>query len=114
MNINLLKLFKMFRNRPNHFYKFLKENDALKEEFITRVNSNGKLTRTNDSSTRNFQNIDQMQDFLNSLIDLSTDDDQVSLEHRLNKKLKESIEREDYESASKIRDHMKKLNLKKY
>ena len=114
MNSNLIKLFKMFKNRPNHFYKFLKENDALKEDFIKRVNSNGKLKRINNSTTQNFSNIDEMQDYLNSLIDLSDDNEQTSLEQRLNKKLKESIEKEDYESASKIRDHMKKLNFKKY
>ena len=55
-----------------------------------------------------------MQDYLNSLIDLSDDNEQTSLEQRLNKKLKEAIEKEDYESASKIRDHMKKLNFKKF
>ena len=114
MNSNLIKLFKMFKNRPNHFYKFLKENDALKEDFIKRVNSNGKLKRINNSTTQNFSNIDEMQDYLNSLIDLSDDNEQTSLEQRLNKKLKEAIEKEDYESASKIRDHMKKLNFKKF
>ena len=113
MNSNLIKLFKMFKNRPNHFYKFLKENDALKEDFIKRVNSNGKLKRINNSTTQSFSNIDEMQDYLNSLIDLSDDNDQT-LEQRLNQKLKEAIEKEDYESASKIRDHMKKLNFKKY
>jgi protein-arginine kinase activator protein McsA len=44
---------------------------------------------------------------------LSDDNDQT-LEQRLNQKLKEAIEKEDYESASKIRDHMRKLNFKKY
>ena len=110
---NLIKLFNMFRNRPNHLYKFLKENDAFKEDFIKRVSSNGKLKRASNITTQNFSNIDQMQDYLNSLIDLSDDDDQT-LEQRLNQKLKEAIEKEDYESASKIRDQMKKLNFKKF
>ena len=113
MNNNLIKLFNIFKNRPNYLYKFLKENDAFKEDFIKRVTSNGKLKRISNSKTQNFSNIDEMQDYLNSLIDLSDDNDQT-LEQRLNQKLKEAIEKEDYESASKIRDQMKKLNFKKF
>lgn len=112
---NLLKLMIMFKNRPNHLYKYLMENNAFTDEFIKRTSMSSKLKSIQIPIELNFNNIDKMNEFFDSLY-FNDEDGQTNAEKekKWNQKLIDAIQNEDYEAASRIRDYMKKHNLKKY
>jgi hypothetical protein len=112
---NLLKLMMLFRNRPHHLYKYLIDNQAFTDEFLKRTSISSKLKSMQIPVELNFNNIDKMNDFFESLY-FNDEDTQspAEREKKWNQKLVEAISGEDYESASRIRDYMKKHNLKKY
>jgi|688.fasta_scaffold666580_1 hypothetical protein len=112
---NLLKLMIMFKNRPNHLYKYLMENHAFTDEFIKKTSMSSKLKSIQMTTELNFNNIDKMNEFFESLY--FNDEEghtKAEREKKWNQKLIDAIQNEDYEAASRIRDYMKKHNLKKY
>ena len=38
--LNLVNLFKLFKNRPYHLTRFLLDQDALKDNFLKKINNN--------------------------------------------------------------------------
>lgn len=110
---NLLKLLKLFKNRPYHLTKYLIDNLALNEDFIEKL----KNSRISDSFSKelNFNSIEEMEKFYISLIDIKNieqkSDKEIKIE--LNVKLQEAIRLENYEEASRIRDYMCIKNIKK-
>jgi len=111
---NLLKLLILFKNRPHHLHKYLIENNALTDDFLKRTNMSSKIRNLQLPIELNFPNIDKMQDFFDSL-NVIDDKNETTQEKEIkwNTKLSEAINNEDYEAASRIRDYMKKHNLKK-
>lgn len=112
---NLLKLMMLFKNRPHHLYKYLTDNQAFTDEFLKKTSISSKLKSMQIPVELNFNNIDKMNDFFESLY-FNDEEGQspAEKEKKWNQKLVEAISNEDYEAASRIRDYMKKHNLKKY
>jgi hypothetical protein len=112
---NLLKLMMLFKNRPHHLYKYLIDNHAFTDDFLKRTSMSSKLKFMQIPVELNFNNLDKMNDFFESLY-FNDEDTQspAEKEKKWNQKLVEAISSEDYEAASRIRDYMKKHNLKKY
>lgn len=105
----------MFKNRPNHLYKYLMDNQAFTDEFLKRTSMSSKLKSLQVPFELNFNNIDKMNDFFESLyFQEDGSETKAEKEQKWNQKLVEAISNEDYESASRIRDYMKKHNLRKH
>ncbi len=105
----------MFRNRPNHLYKYLTDNNAFNEDFLKRISMSSKLKSMQIPTEINFSNLDKMNEFFESLYFMDEESEsKAEKEKKWNQKLIDAIQNEDYEAASRIRDYMKKHNLKKY
>ena len=112
---NLLKLMMLFKNRPNHLYKYLIDNNAFTDDFLKKTSMSSKLKSMQIPVDLNFNNIDKMNDFFEALYFNDEDgESKLEKEKKWNQKLIDAINNEDYESASRIRDYMRKHNLKKY
>lgn len=126
---NLVILLKMFKNRPYHLAKYLVENSALTNDFITKLQNSEKLKEmSNEEKTSEqkllpppvpvyFVDISQMENFYSSLIDdikqLSKDKGIDQIEKELNEKLDKCIKEEKYEDAARIRDYMVRNGIKR-
>ena len=108
---NLIVLFKIFNNRPNHLAKFLMQNKSFDKEFIELVIQSDKLNNIEDIDTEqmDFSSIDEMNDFFSRLI---KDSNLSDIEEKLNTQLFELISREQYEEAAKLRDYMNRKDIK--
>jgi len=118
-NSNLINLFKLFKNRPNHLAKFLLDNNALNDKFLKKVKNNLKLSEDIQESDLNkyFDSIDDMKDhfsiFINDIEISKSKKSKNEIIEELIIKIKDAIENENYEEAAKIRDYMIRNNLKK-
>lgn len=114
---NLISLLKIFKNRPYHLSKYLLEHDALTDGFLKKLVNSDKLNKFSDENYINsyFTNINQMEDFYNSLLDEinNYNKDKESLSISLNKRLTQLILEEKYEEAATLRDFMIKHGIKK-
>lgn len=118
---NLLVLLKLFQNRTSHLADFLIENDALKSEFIEKINNNSKLSEMTLSNIKDnhlhFNSINEMKDYYKSLVDdlenLKNKKTKEEFIIELNDKLLKAIDNENYEEAVRIRDYMKLNNINK-
>lgn len=118
---NLLVLLKLFQNRTSHLADFLIENDALKSEFIEKINNNSKLSEMTLSDIKDnhlhFNSINEMKDYYKSLVDdlenLKNKKTKEEFIIELNDKLLKAIDNENYEEAVRIRDYMKLNNINK-
>lgn len=116
---NLINLFKLFKNRPNHLVRFLLDNDALNDKFIKRVKNNLKLSEDIQESDLNksFDSIDDMKDhfslFINDIEISKKKKSKDEIIEELIIKIKDAVESENYEEAARIRDYMIRNNLKK-
>lgn len=102
---NLVKILKMFKNRPYHLAKYLIENNAFNETFINNlINS-----EINISEEVDFKSINQMNDHFNALLENNPKEPDKILE--LNNKLDQLLKEEKYEEAIFVRDYMIKNNI---
>lgn len=102
---NLVKLLKMFNNRPYHLAKYLIENGALNDYFIKNVINSKKLNKDNiNENSLNFYDIQQMEDFYSSLLDIKDIENKTSID--LNLELERLIKEERYEEAANLRDYI--------
>jgi hypothetical protein len=62
---NLVKLLKLFQNRPNHLAKYLIDNVAFSDLFLKMVLESGKLNEETNTTTPSFKDIQEMKDFYN-------------------------------------------------
>lgn len=114
---NLVLLIKMFKNRPYHLAKYLIENSALTENFINAVEENARLKKTDISDDESrlpviyFADINQMNEYYNSLTEENKTKSPEEVEKSLNEKLKSLIEEERYEDAARLRDYMQKNKI---
>ena len=67
---NLVTLLKLFKNRPYHLTKYLIQNGALKEEFLSKIVNSDRLRnlKEDDLNDKIFADINQMNEFFNSLL----------------------------------------------
>ena len=118
---NLVILLKMFKNRPFHLAKYLIENSALKEDFFEKISNSEKLKELSEDdnlkSKNLFLDINQMNDYYNSLTDdikkigLTKNPEEIA--EALNQKLESLIMEEKYEDAARLRDYMFRNNIKR-
>jgi len=112
---NLIKLLKMFNNRPYHLAKFLIDNSALSKEFSKNILNNKKLDSISENDIdklKFFNSISEMEDFYTSLV-MEVDEKGVKDIIEINKKLDFLINSERFEDAAKVRDYMKRNNIKR-
>lgn len=114
---SLVALLKVFKNRPHHLAKYLVENDAFTNDFISRLEASDKLKElTDEFDTIYFSDISKMEKFYNSFIaDIKKTKDKSSefIADELNKKLDMLIKTEMYEEAASVRDYMNRNNIKR-
>jgi uncharacterized protein (DUF1330 family) len=115
---NLIKLLKLFKNRPYHLAKYLIENSSFDDIFITNVKTSSKLSNLelddDVNIINNFGDISEMEEFYNSLLaETKIDSNESNIEFELNDKLDKLIKQEKYEEASRLRDYMNKNNIKR-
>ena len=115
---NLIKLLKLFKNRPYHLAKYLIENSSFDDIFITNVKTSSKLSNLelddDVNIINNFGDISEMEEFYNSLLaETKIDSNESNIEFELNDKLDKLIKQEKYEEASRHRDYMNKNKIKR-
>lgn len=99
----LANFLSQFQDKKWLLAKFLIDNDAINDNFIKRIQ-----TDENDD-VKSFNDINQLNSYLNNLINKESEVHQINLEV----KLSELLEQERYEEAAKIRDWIKKLKSRK-
>jgi protein-arginine kinase activator protein McsA len=115
---NLINLFKLFKNRPNHLVKFLLDNDAFNEKFLNNVLKNKKLSDVNVDSDIEivFNSIDDMKEHFSLYVNIEINNKKKTKEEileELSLKIKEEVDNENYEEAARIRDYIIRNNLRK-
>jgi len=117
----------MFKNRPYHLSKYFIDNSAFSQDFIKKIIESDKLkdmVKSEDESANSvtiipihFNDINQMNDFYNSVVDdiksLSKEKSMDELTKDINEKLDRCIKNENYEDAARIRDYMNRNGIKR-
>jgi len=103
--LNIISLLKLFNNRPYHLAKYLLENESFNEDFLNKLNKSSKL-KNDDKEIPYFNEINKMNDYFSSLIELNNDISFNDIENDLNSKLVKLIKEEKFEEAAIIRDMM--------
>ena len=106
----LIFLLKIFNGRPYHLAKYLIDNNAFSDKFINNIIKSKKILNTNHPV--NFNSIKELEDYYISLVNDIDNSNKEETEKKLNIKIKKLIDLEDYEEASKLRDYMKRKNIK--
>jgi hypothetical protein len=122
---NLVIFLRMFKNRPHHLAKYFIDNESFNQIFIKKVLESNKLKKMieeeDDLNSKldmvpiYFSDINQMNDFYNSIIN-DTNTKLKSLEEltkEINTKLDDCIKNENYEDAVYIRDYMNRNGIKR-
>ena len=118
---NLVILLKIFKNRPFHLAKYLIENSALNDDFLSKLSNSEKLKEFSEDdelkSKNLFLDINQMNDYYNSLTDdikkIGVAKTPEEIAQALNQKLESLILEENYEDAARLRDYMFRNNIKR-
>ena len=116
---NFVTLLKLFKNRPYHLAKYFIQNDAIKEDFLSKIVNSDRLRnlKEDEFSEKIFLDINQINDFFNSLtlevkkLSMFKTDDEIKVD--LNNKLTELLKEEKYEEAAILRDYMFNNGIKK-
>lgn len=111
----------MFQNRPHHLARFLLENNILNVDFLKKLSDNTSLNHITDINKMKeevyFKNITEMKKYYKSIIyPIDEERDKMTSEEweiEINNRLRVSIDRENYEESCRLRDYMKKHNIKK-
>jgi excinuclease UvrABC helicase subunit UvrB len=110
-NINLIKLFKLYNNRPNHLIKYLMEKNAFRESFLKSL-IKIKNFKENKPEDFVFTSIDEMNDYFDVFNDDEIKKDKIKTIEELELKKQEYISNENYIEAANIRDYIEKLKNK--
>lgn len=118
---NLVTLLKLFKNRPYHLSKYLIENSALDKNFIDKILKSDKLKELQEKIDGDgykltpvyFPDISKMQEFYNSLSQISDKKDLEELYKELNEKMDKLIMDEKFEEAASLRDYMSRNKIKR-
>jgi hypothetical protein len=111
---NLVKLLKLFQNRPNHLAKYLIDNMAFNDIFLKLLVESEKLSDLEPSNMPIFKDIEEMNEYYNVFDEnyKSKKRNPLKMQEDLSKKLEECIRLEKYEDAIRIRDYMIKMGFK--
>jgi excinuclease UvrABC helicase subunit UvrB len=110
---NLVNILNLFKDRPYHLAKYLMDNNAFNDKFLSKV----EKARIDIVTDMNFKDISQMQDYYNSILDENLMNRKKTFQEvisDLNNKLNKLIEEEKYEDASYLRDYMIKHNIPRF
>jgi len=113
---NLSNFLKFFINRPNHLAKYLLDNDAMKKEFLNKLQKDTDYKNLEEKiKSVYFSDVEHMNSFFNKLINPngSVEVSDSNLLKELEKELQISIVEERYEDAIRIRDYLKNISDKK-
>lgn len=112
---NLVRLLKIFQNRPNHLAKYLMDNMAFNDLFQKMLMESEKLSDLENNPIPNFKDIDEMNDYYNVFDETykSKKKSPEKIKADLTHKLEEYLRLEKYEDAIRIRDYMIKMGFKK-
>jgi hypothetical protein len=118
---NLITFLKLFKNRPYHLSKYLLDNSAFNKDFLRKIDKSFKLNELSNKCSNSdldaFNNLNQMDDFYNSLLEEMNEivlhDKSINLTIILNEKLDVLIKEEKYEEAAALRDYMLSMNIKR-
>lgn len=111
----IVKLLKLFQNRPNHLAKILIDNIAFNDLFLKLLNESEKLKDMEPDSLPAFKDIEEMNNYFNFFDDSYTKKKSPKkILEDLAIKLEECLKLEKYEDAIRIRDYMTKIKNKKY
>jgi hypothetical protein len=118
---NLITFLKLFKNRPYHLSKYLLDNSAFNKDFLRKIDKSFKLNELSNKCSNSdldaFNNLNQMDDFYNSLLEEMNEivihDKSINLTIILNEKLDDLIKEEKYEEAAALRDYMLSMNIKR-
>lgn len=123
LNNSLVVLLKMFKNRPYHLAKYLVDNSALNNEFISKLIDSDKLKKLSNDESDNkstvvpvyFLNISQMNDFydsfLNDIKEIAKNKNSEEITKEINDRLDNLIRSEKFEEAARVRDYMVKKGI---
>ena len=93
------------------------DNSAFTKDFLDKINNSSKLSNISENEIPSFfNNINQMEDFYNSLLEQSKLPVKLSkkkLQEELNNRLYILIKEERYEEAAALRDYMLQYGIKK-
>lgn len=119
-------LLKIFKSKPKFFIKYLLENDAFTDVFISKILNSSKLKNAVENNEdligQHFSSIEDMQEKYTAL--LEHDDKEISYyallpnetlkdqQLRLNKLLNEVLKEEDYSKAINIKNYMLHMKMK--
>lgn len=113
---NLIMILKLFEGQPHHLANFLIENGGLTESFRQKIKDSQNLSKLAsngfDWEKMYFSSIEEMKNYFESLLEIEGEDINETI-NNLESKLKIALQNEDYESAIRYRDHLKKLKRKK-
>jgi hypothetical protein len=111
---NLVRLLKLFQNRPNHLAKYLIDNMAFNDLFLKLILESEKLSDLENTPPHIFKDIDEMNEYFNVFDSFykSKKKNPKKILEDLSKKLEECIRLEKYEDAIRIRDYMIKMGFK--
>ena len=109
----LVKLFKMFQNRPNHLAKYMMDNLAFNDLFLKLLLESEKLNDLENGALPAFKDIEEMNNYFNVFDDsYKGKKSPKKIIEDLSKKLEECLKLEKYEDAIRIRDYMAKMSKK--
>lgn len=115
-NENIIIFLKLFKNRPYHLAKYLIDNSAFNKSFINKINKSDMINKLKDDITDDdiyFMDINQMDEYYNSLLESTKNKNSEDICKELNIKLDELIIQENFEDATKLRDYMIKKSIKR-
>lgn len=124
---HLVALLYVFKDKPNILANYILDHESLKKRFVDKIKESDKLARISESLDNNeyvkpfFINLEEMQKYFNSLFGADEKENtkkQVnpilgasSTKEALFNQLKNAIDEEDYEKASKLRDYMSSVGF---
>ncbi len=115
---NIVSMLRLFKNRPYHLAKYLIENKAFSNDFMSKVIDSDRLSSLGDdnlSLKTVFLDISSMNRHFDKFIDdINSDETPKSITfEEINSKLDQCIREDRFEDAIRIRDYMKKNNIKR-
>lgn len=112
---NLVVILKIFEGQPHHLAHFLIENNAITLNFRQNLQDSQSILKIKndgfDYENLHFNNIEEMKNYFESLLNIeSSNIEKTIIDFKL--KLKEALDSEDYESAIRYRDYIKRISKK--
>ena len=119
-------LLKIFKSKPKFFIKYLLENDAFTDVFISKILNSSKLKNAVENNEeligQHFSSIEDMQEKYGALLEhdnkdvsyyaLLPNESLKDQQLRLNKLLTEVLKDEDYTKAINIKNYMIHMKMK--